>query len=187
VRSGAELVSSCWAILLTVVVPCACSDEPEPGFLVELRAPRDPARRPEFIWAYWLSPRGVLLEGRLPENGALPARGPILSTLFISTEGPLQEARAVVVRGQRGQEVVAGGLLRIEPGAPRRSTGLLQLDRPLPDEDRDGVPDAVEENCLALQARLPCLPPVQLGTSAIDAAADLAPAPPDMGSLPRSP
>ena len=143
-----------------------CAPESEPGILLELRAPTDPARRPEFVWVYWLSPSGVLLEGRLPGTGALPAVGEVLATLHIDTGGPLEEARAIVVRGQRGEEVVAGGLLRIEPGGPERRTDWLRLDLPLPDEDRDGIPDAVEQNCLAEGTPMPCLRPVEVEADA---------------------
>jgi hypothetical protein len=157
----------------------ACAGEPGPGVLIELQAPIDERQRPDFLWLYWLAPRGLLLEGPLPESGLLPAEGEKLARLFIATRGPLAEPRVLAVRGERGDTVVCGGLLQIEPGGPAHWTGSLRLDSPLPDRDLDGIPDAVQDNCLAPDRSWPCMSSVDPVVAAVDGAAS---APPDAGA-----
>jgi hypothetical protein len=145
-----------------------------PGVRLEVLAPAESARRPDAIYYYWLSPSGVLLEGRLPEDGMLDRRGPVVATLFINTRVPLAEPRALVVRGEQAGAVVAGGALRIDPTGARQLQRQLSLGPPLPDDDADRIPDQVERNCLVPGGpTCPTPPPPDAGApDAADAGAD---------------
>jgi hypothetical protein len=143
--------------------PGCAGGETGPGVLMELVAPAEAARRPDALYYYWLTPRGVSLQGNFPDRGELPATGESLGSLFIELRAPLAEARALVVRGLRDDQVVSGGGWRIDPTGERRIYRRLQLGGPLPDEDRDGTPDLVEHNCLVPGAMSCPTPPAPDG------------------------
>jgi Concanavalin A-like lectin/glucanases superfamily len=134
-----------YAALTVLAAAVGCGQRQEPGVLVELHAPTDPDRRPDWLWIYWMAPRNVAFEGRLPEHGLLPASGSRLASMFVRLNGPFDQHRLLVVRGQRGGQVVCGGTLRIDPGPEPRPAALLQLGPPLPDQDGDGLPDLLED------------------------------------------
>src|SRR4029453_14844137 len=133
----------------------------------------DPARRPESLYFYWLTPRGVVLDGAFPERGKLPAPGQNLGTLFLDRRAP-----AAGGAGLAGPPDRAGGGWRIAPTGERRIFRRLLLGGPLPDEDKDGVPDLVERNCLVPGAMSCPTPPPPDG-------APPPPAPPRRGAPPR--
>jgi hypothetical protein len=157
----------------------ACED-PVPGVRVELHAPADPGARPDWLWIYWLGPRGLLLEARVPERGSLPAAGDRLASVFVGTHGALAEPRLLAVRGQRGDRVACGGTVRVDPGM--QAPAALTLGPPLADRDGDGVPDRCP-----LAGGGPCSPAVD--GAAADGGGDRVPAgdappPADAGAPP---
>ncbi len=145
---------------LAVAGAAACAKDEPAGIKVELLAPLNPAQRPEVITFYWLGPSGTLINEQLPETGTLPLAGDVLTSVFIDTGETLAELRAMVVVGERGDSVVAGASMRVEPNGERRRTLQLPLGAPLPDQDGDRIPDVVERNCLTAGAAMACpLPP----------------------------
>jgi hypothetical protein len=148
------------AASLAVAGASACAKDEPAGIKVELLAPANPAQRPEVVRFFWMGPGGVLVNDRLPQDGTLPATGDVLTSVFFATDQALDEQRALVVVGERGEAIVAGAAMRIEPNGEARRTLQLPMAAPLPDSDGDRIPDVVERNCLLMGAAMSCpLPP----------------------------
>ncbi len=166
----------------------ACQDDP-PGIIIELLV-KDPKYRPDFVRFHWLRPGRRPFEERLPESGAFTGAAELLGSMFIETAGPLQEARALAVRGYRGDRQISGGWLPIRADKARQRRLQLELGDPLGDEDANGVPDLVDGNCVDGSDTIttpPCKPAPSEGNGSApmpDGGAPLDPEAPDAAPLP---
>ena len=133
----------------------ACREDP-PGIRIEFKVENDKFR-PDFVKFQWLRPGRLPVEERLPENGDFAASHEVvIGSLFVQTVGPLREARALAASGYRGDKLVSGGLVHIEPSTGTQRLFQLILAEPLPDLDGNGVPDVVDANCFPGSKAAPC-------------------------------
>lgn len=157
-----------------------CKDDDPPGVYVEFRLEaraESEAFRPDQIDFHWMfAGQAEPTRHRLPrDGGAVSATDWLLYQVFIEAPVPLTERRLLTAVGLKGDTVVSGGVLVLEPDnqSIRRETLVMRM--PLPDEDNDLIPDAIESNCLA-DDPMKCYPP---GTAP--------PPPPDGGQPDEAP
>ena len=128
-----------------------CKAEEQPGVFLQFRA-EDSRHAPDAIKFTWMVAGSELITSRLPEQGAFPTRGPIMGSLFIETSGPLTEPRLIAARGVRGlndEQVVSGRALVIPASVDKVQSYQVLLGDPLLDQDGNGKPDVVENDCLS--------------------------------------
>jgi hypothetical protein len=141
---------------LAILLSGSCQ-QPLPGIRVEFKV-EDAKFRPDWVRFQWLRPGRVPVEERLPESGDLAASNDaVIGTLFVQTVGPLREARALAASGMRGDKIVSGGWITIEPSTGEQRRFQLILAEPLPDRDRNGTPDVVDDNCFPGNSEAPCV------------------------------
>ncbi len=163
-----------WLVVLLGASLLACKDAPS-TILLEIRA--EPGVLPlDELRLSVLVASGIAVSGRrVPETGSPAIPGEVV--LYPSASGPLR----LWVRGLRGGVAVGEGttLAVAEAGKQVRASLTLKPGT-LPDGDKDGIPDAVD-NCPALPnpKQEPCGPSGDLRPDAPrDAGVD---APPDLG------
>jgi hypothetical protein len=117
-----------------------------------------------------MRPGRVPFEIRLPESGDLPnTSDAIVGSLYIETVGALTEPRAVAVRGFRDGREVSGGAVRIETSSSEKRRVLVLLREPLADDNRNGMPDVVDRDCLDEVDRTGCAEPFPPPVGNVDA------------------
>lgn len=127
-----------------------CRESP-PGVRIDVYVEGEEFR-PEYVELFWLRPGRMPYKVTLPETGNFEATADptigSLGSLFIETVGPLREPRAIIARGFRGGREVSGGKARIDVSDNGQRYVRITLTAPLPDEDNNGQPDAVDNDCL---------------------------------------
>jgi hypothetical protein len=170
-----------WVALAGFAVAlAACKDAPA-GVTVDLEVEKE-AFRPQFVKFHWMRPNRKPFEERLPESGDFPAGGQNpFASLFVQTVGPLHQPRGLVIRGFRDGKEVSGAILGIPPSNAAQRRLRVVLAETLPDQDMNGVPDVVDDNCFGDTGPAPCQ------NQPVDGAGmDAGPPPPnkDAGALP---
>jgi hypothetical protein len=147
---GQAVVVGLGALLLGACQPSL------PGVRIEFKV-EDAKFRPDWVRFHWLRPGRVPVEERLPESGDFAASNDaVVGSLFVQTTGPLREARGLVATGMRGDQVVSGGWVRIDPSTGEQRRFQVILAEPLPDRDGNGVPDVVDDGCVLGSKEPPC-------------------------------
>jgi hypothetical protein len=133
------------ATLLLLVGPglAACRGGDEKGLRVTVLA-GERLPRPEALTISWLSgDRAVFQDRRVPEDGALPAAGPLASILV--TVDPSDPAdRKLLVYGMSGAARSSVAAIRIAGVGGWSAVSLTLVDH-LADADGDGIPDVIDD------------------------------------------
>jgi hypothetical protein len=137
----------------------ACKKNDPPGVFVEFRIEAD-SFRPEQIDFRWMhANQAEPTHHRLPRGGGQVSQSELLLyRVFVEIPGPLTEPRLLTAVGIKGGAVVSGGMLVLQAGGESIRYETVVLKAPLPDDDNDQIPDAVETNCLAIDYTT-CYPP----------------------------
>jgi hypothetical protein len=133
------------ATLLLLVGPAlaSCRGGDEKGLRVTVLA-GERLPRPEALTISWLSgDRALFQDRRVPEDGALPAAGPLASILV--TVDPSDPAdRKLLVYGMRGAARSSVAAIRIAGVGGWSAVSLTLVDH-LADADGDGIPDVIDD------------------------------------------
>jgi len=159
------------ALCLLALLVTACPKQEEEGgagLLISFSLVRAEGMPPaEYLKLTWVGEGNVYREDlRVPATGSLPD-APDLGTFRIAIREP-GTRRIIVARAYTGSEVVAEGATEVTPAADITMPVNLPLSRGrMPDQDRDGIPDLVD-NCPTepnrSQGVVPsCMPPPDAG------------------------
>jgi hypothetical protein len=152
----ADAFRRAWPLLISTALCLAgCKgDELGPtGVRLELRT-ADPSLLPAVIFLQWFDERDRILELRVPENGRLGEAQAAAAVVYIAMDEQTLGPRRVLVHGLRGEGAnrddppISEGAMRVTPAAGRwtKVTVALEAAGTLPDADRDGLPDEID-NC----------------------------------------
>src|SRR3954469_21937223 len=145
------------ALPLLVVLGCSAGGSAAaPRLLLSFERPPG-ALRLEYLRLTWVAQGMVLAdERRVPAQGTLPASGP-LGSFEIELRGA-DVWRTVIVDGLAGRDVVAQGAVHVFVRGGQTVTARVAMeDGRLPDRDRDGLPDVVDDCPLVPNpAQAPC-------------------------------
>jgi hypothetical protein len=157
-----------------------CAEDDPPGVFVDFRIEAE-SFRPDQIDFHWMhAGQADPTRHRLPRGGGSVSQGEfLLYRVFVEIPGALTERRLLTAVGIKGTTVVSGGVLVLHPSYDSIRYETLVLKAPLPDDDNDQIPNAVESNCLAVDINT-CYPPGEAPPPLPDAGApDEAPPPID--------
>jgi hypothetical protein len=134
----------------------------------------------------WMDEQNQLFQVRVPEaeDAFIDAEQAPAVSVFIALDADRVGLRRVLVRGYRDGQIVSEAAARLMP-APNVWVELpvkMSAFGSLPDQDGDGVPDAVD-NCPRERDTCTGAPPVEMDAGADgspDTGPDLAPASPDL-------